>query len=146
MKDPGDAPVRLLGLDLGEKRIGLAVSAGRNLPIFPLGHLERGQLKQDLARVIALAEERQVQGFVVGLPYTLSGQEGTQARKAQGFARALRRETTLPVYTWDETFTSVEAEGMLRESGRQPSRERGSVDAAAAALILQRFLDGRDAP
>ena len=142
MNDSDNPPARLLGLDLGERRIGLAVSPGPNLPIFPIGHLDRGKLQQDIQRVIALADQREVQGFVVGMPYTLSGQEGTQARKAQGFARALRRRTALPVYTCDETFTSVEAEGLLREAGWvRNSRDRGRVDATAAALILQRFLD-----
>jgi putative Holliday junction resolvase len=66
---------------------------------------------------------------------------GPSARRARGFAQSLRKQTDLPIYTVDERFTSVEAEGLLREEGRQPSREKGSVDAAAATLILERFLD-----
>jgi putative Holliday junction resolvase len=66
---------------------------------------------------------------------------GPGARLAKGFIRALRRHTALPVYEVDERFTSVEAEGLLREAGQQPSRDKGSVDEVAAALILQRFLE-----
>ena len=77
---------------------------------------------------------------MAGLPYTLAGEVGPQAKQAQGFIRALRRRTNLPVYTVDERFTTYEAEGLLREAGEQPSKRRGLVDATAAALILERFL------
>ena len=109
--------------------------------MLPAGHLQRGRLQTDIQRVLASAIERDAQGIVVGIPYTLDGSEGSQARRAQRFVHSLRKQTTLHVYTIDERFTSVEAEGIMREAGRQPSRERGAVDAAAAALILQRFLD-----
>ena len=141
MTDAVPLPVRFLSLDLGERRIGLAISSGHDLPILPLGHLRRGTLEQNIKEVLALASEREVQGVVVGMPYALSGEVGTQARKAQGFVNALMKRTVLPVYTCDETFTSVEAEGLLKDSGIQPSRDRGRVDATAAVLILQRFLD-----
>ena len=88
-----------------------------------------------------IAQERDVQGFVVGIPYTLGGEVGTGAKQAQRFIRALQKRTDLTVYSMDERFTSLEAEGLLREAGRQPSREKGAVDEAAAALILERFLD-----
>ena len=88
-----------------------------------------------------MAEEREIEGFVVGLPYTLAGEVGIQAKRAQGFIRAVRKRTSIPVYTVDETFTTFEAEGLMREAGQQPSRNRGAVDSAAAVLILQRFLD-----
>jgi putative Holliday junction resolvase len=130
-----------MGLDLGERRIGLAVSHGASMLVLPAGHLERIKLKYDVDRVLEMAQERQVEGFVVGLPYTLSGEVDVQAKRAQGFVRALRKRTNLPVYTVDESFTTFEAEGILRAAGQQPSRQRGAVDSAAAVLILQRFLD-----
>jgi putative holliday junction resolvase len=130
-----------MGLDLGERRIGLAVSHGESALVLPAGHLDRVKLKQDIDRVLELAQERRIEGFVVGLPYTLAGEVGEQAKRAQGFVRALRKRTHLPVYTVDERFTTFEAQGLLREAGKQPSRNRGSVDSAAAVLILQRFLD-----
>ena len=135
--------LRLLSLDLGERRIGLAVSNQEGTLVFPAGHLQRDRLQTDIQLVLAMAIEREAQGIVVGIPYTLDGSEGSQARRARRFVHSLRKQTTLPIYTVDERYTSVEAEGMMREAGRQPSRERGAVDAAAAALILQRFLDQR---
>ena len=137
----GDETLRLLALDLGERRIGLAVSNQEGTLVLPAGHLQRDRFQTDIQRILASAAERDAQGIVVGIPYSLDGSEGSQARRARRFVNSLRKQTTLPVYTVDERFTSVEAEGMMREAGRQPSRERGAVDAAAAALILQRFLD-----
>jgi putative Holliday junction resolvase len=130
-------------LDLGERRIGLAVSNQEGTLVLPAGHLKRDTLQTDIQRVLASATERDVQGIVVGIPYSLDGSEGSQAKRARRFVQSLQRQTKMPVYTVDERFTSVEAEGMMREAGRQPSRDKGAVDAAAAALILQRFLDQR---
>ena len=128
-------------MDLGERRIGLAVSNQEGTLVLPAGHLQRDKLQADIQQVLDSAVERDAQGIVVGIPHSLDGSEGFQARRARRFVSSLRKQTTLPVYTVDERFTSVEAEGMMREAGRQPSREKGAVDAAAAALILQRFLD-----
>jgi putative Holliday junction resolvase len=130
-----------MGLDLGERRIGVSVSHGASMPILPVGHLNRVKLKNDVERILELAEERRIEGFVVGLPYTLTGEVGIQAKRAQRFVRALRKRTILPVYTVDETFTTFEAQGLLKAAGHQPSRDRGAVDSAAAVLILQRYLD-----
>ena len=128
-------------MDLGERRIGLAVSNQEGTLVLPAGNLQRDRLQTDIQRVLASAIERDAQGIVVGIPYSLDGSEGTQAKRARRFVNSLKNQTKLPVYTIDERFTSVEAEGMMREAGRRPSTERGAVDAAAAALILQRFLD-----
>ena len=134
---------KLIALDLGERRIGLAVSGPEGMAL-PAGHIVRSKLAQDVQQVIASAQERQAQGIVVGIPYMLQGETGDSAKLARGFIRALRRalgdDGSLAIYEMDERFTSVEAEGLLRESGVQPSRERASVDETAAVLILQRFL------
>ncbi len=133
----------LIALDLGERRIGLAVSGPGGMAL-PAGHIVRSKLAQDVQQVIASAQERQAQGIIVGIPYTLQGETGDSAKLARGFIRALRRalgdDGSLAIYEMDERFTSVEAEGLLRESGVQPSRDRASVDETAAVLILQRFL------
>ena len=136
----GVGPLKLLALDLGERRIGLAVSDTAGALVFPAGHLLRTKLSQDVERVLEIAQDKDVQGFVVGIPYSLDGGTARGALRAQGFARALQKRTAYPVYSVDERFTSVEAEGLLREAGRQPSRDKGAVDEAAAVLILQRFL------
>ena len=135
--------LKLIALDLGERRIGLAVSGPGGLAL-PAGHIIRGKLAQDVQQVIKTAQDRQAQGIVVGIPYTLQGETGPSAKLARGFIRALRKAIgdggSLAVYDMDERFTSVEAEGLLRESGVQPSRDRASVDETAAMLILQRFV------
>ena len=135
--------LKLIALDLGERRIGLAVSGPGGMAL-PAGHIVRSKLAQDVQQVIASAQERQAQGIIVGIPYMLQGETGDSAKLARGFIRALRRalgdDGSLAIYEMDERFTSVEAEGLLRESGVQPSRDRASVDETAAVLILQRFL------
>ena len=142
MKSDAEQP-KLMALDLGERRIGLAVSGPDGL-VLPAGHIVRTKLAQDVQQVIASARERQAQGIVVGIPYTLDGETGASAKLARGFIRALRRAIgvagSLAIHEMDERYTSVEAEGLLRESGVQPSRDRASVDEVAAVLILQRFL------
>ena len=142
MKSETEQP-ELIALDLGERRIGLAVSGPGGLAL-PAGHIVRTKLAQDVQQVIASAHERQAQGIVVGIPYTLDGETGASAKLARGFIRALRRAIgaagSLAIHEMDERYTSVEAEGLLRESGVQPSRDRASVDEVAAVLILQRFL------
>jgi putative Holliday junction resolvase len=143
--------MKLLGLDLGQRRIGLAVGDSEARLALAIGHLVRTRLAQDIDRLLELARQRQVEGFVVGVPYAGTdaagaGLIGAQAKQALGFIRALKKRTDLPVYPMDEGFTSMEAEELLRQAGRQPSRERSAVDEAAAALILQRFLDQRQPP
>ena len=132
--------MQYLALDLGNRRIGLAIGGEEGVPVVPAGHLERKSLRHDMERVLAAAQARGAGAIVVGMPYSLSGETGLQAKLAEGFVRELRKRTQLPVYTMDERFSSVEAEGLLRDSGAQPSRRRGDVDAMAAALVLERFL------
>ena len=100
-------------------------------------------MSRDIESVLKIAHDNEAEGFVVGIPYALDGGIGPGAKQAQGFVRALRGRTALPVHSVDERFTSIEAEALLREAGRQPSREKGAVDEAAAALILQRFLSAQ---
>ena len=131
--------MQYLALDLGNRRIGLA-SGEPGVPVVPSGYLERRNLRYDLAQVLAAARERNAEEIVVGIPYTLSGSASRQTKLAQGFVRALEKETSLPVRTVDERYTSVEAEGRLRDAGAQPSHDKGSIDSAAAAVILERYL------
>ena len=130
---------KLIALDLGERRIGLAVSGPGGMAL-PAGHIVRSKLASDVQQVISSAKDHRAEGIVVGIPYMVDGETGASAKLARGFIRALKKETDMAVYEMDERFTSVEAEGLLRESGVQPSRDRASVDETAAMLILQRFL------
>ena len=134
---------KLIALDLGERRIGLAVSGPGGMAL-PAGHIVRTKLDQDVQQVIAAATERKADGIVVGIPHNPQGKTDIAAKLARGFIRAIRKaindDSPLSIYEMDERFTSVEAEGLLRESGVEPSRDRASVDETAAVLILQRYL------
>ena len=132
--------MRLLALDVGERRIGLASGVAELETALPAGVINRSRLTADLRAVREAAEKRQSDAIVVGVPYLPGGEESPQTKRVRGFIRALRKETELPVHAVDEAFTSVEAEGLLRDAGLEPSRDRGAVDEAAAVLILRRFL------
>lgn len=134
--------MNLLALDIGGRRIGLASGVAELGTALPAGVLQRTRLALDVRAVLEAARQRQADVIVVGIPYRPGGEESPQTRQVRGFIRALRKETSLPVHGIDEAFTSVEAEGLLRDAGLEPSRNRGAVDEAAAVLILRRFLDG----
>lgn len=135
--------LRLLGLDVGERRIGVAVCDPTGTVVTPLAAIVRADLEEDLTAVTRLAVEQDAEAIVVGLPISLDGRMGPQARRTQGFIRALSERADVPVYTQDERFSTVEAERLLRDAGRAPSRDKGLRDSAAACVILQAYLDAR---
>ncbi len=146
MGPPMDSKVsgqRILALDVGERRIGVAVSDPTGLLATPLQAIDRTRSPSAVSEIIRLAEEYEACEIVVGLPTTLSGRAGTQVQRVRRFVDALADQTSVPVVLRDERYSSVQAERLLREAGRQPSRDKGSVDSAAAALILQSHLDSR---
>ena len=132
---------KLMGLDLGDQRIGIAVGFKETKIAIPKGHLNRDSLQKDIKILLELASEQNVEAFVVGMPYTLQGHIGDQAKKALRFIKELRKQTDLPVAAIDETYTSIEANGVLRDLGMKPSENKGQTDATAAALILERFME-----
>ena len=107
----------------------------------PIGFVTRTRLQRDIALVLQHVLERRAEGFVVGMPLSLNGAVGPQAKRVKSFINSLRKNTDLPVYTMDERFSSAEAERLLRQADREPSRKKGEIDAAAAAVILQEYLD-----
>jgi len=131
---------RVLALDLGERRIGLAVSDPERSLAFPAGHLERLGGKRDFEALDALVQEREISHIVVGLPLHLDGGHGDAARSAREFAAALARITSVSVDLLDERWTTREAQRSLRESSRKRRRVKGEVDAVAATLLLQSWL------
>ena len=135
--------MKALALDLGRRRIGVAVSDPTGTLARPLTTLERRGTGEDIQAVLDLARREGARAIVVGLPLTLRGEEGPQAREVRAFISALRERSPLPVETWDERLTTVEAERRLREAGRRPSREKARVDAVSATLVLQAWLDAR---
>jgi putative Holliday junction resolvase len=134
---------RVMGLDVGERRIGVALSdPGRTLatPLTTIRAVPREQALEHIRRLVA---EHNVVELVVGLPLTLRGEVGPQATLVQAFAAELERFLTLPVALFDERLTSAAAEQMLRELGVKPAKRKEQIDQVAAAIILQDFLDHR---
>ena len=130
----------MLGLDVGERRVGVAISDPDNTFAVPLTALERRTLEGDVAEIARLAASEDVGEAVVGLPVSLDGVERKQARQARGFARRLE-ESGLRVRLWDERLSTAQAERLLRRERPQRRREKGAPDALAAAIILQGYLD-----
>ena len=136
-----DASLRLMGLDVGDRRIGLAVSYDTTDLVMPVGHINRTSLANDINQLFEWSDKRFIDAFVVGIPYRESGLSSTsQVKKVQKFIQVLRSKTRLIVHTVDESYTTVGAAGLMQDRGEEPSRQRGDVDAMAAALILERFL------
>ena len=135
--------VSALGLDIGRRRIGIAGCDRTGLIAFGLKTLERRSFQQIVTILQGIVAERQIQVLVVGLPYTMNGAMGTQARQVKAFARRLSKTLNVPVEYVDERLTSHEAEQMILAEGHSPSRHKAVIDRKAAALILQRWLDLR---
>lgn len=137
--------MRLLGIDLGSVRVGVAVCDELGLAARPLSVLRRRGGARDLDAIERLVREQEAGAVVLGLPLNMDGSEGPVAQRTRRFAAALEerlRPLGVPVRLWDERLTSWEAEDLLREKGLTPRRRRERVDAVAAALILESYLAG----
>ena len=130
-----------IGVDLGEKRIGLAKSDSLGLMASPIKTILRKNNSSDIDSILKFASDFGAQKIVVGMPVSMSGDPGNQARITSSFVNSLANQSHIPVRVQDERMSSVEAEALLRAAGKKPSRDKASVDSAAAAVILQRFLD-----
>lgn len=130
-----------MGLDVGQKNIGVALSDPDGRLAYSRGTIKRGKLARDLDEIARIVEEEGVERVVVGLPRSLSGALGPQAERVQRFGRALERRLSVPIVYWDERLTTVAAQRGLREAGVPSRRAREVVDAVAATLILQGYLD-----
>ncbi|HUF26577.1 MAG TPA: Holliday junction resolvase RuvX [Gemmatimonadaceae bacterium] len=131
---------RLLGVDLGERRIGLAVGDPTGTIASALRVLPSLSRARDVAAVSQIAREEGARTVVVGMPVSMNGTYGPQAEKARRFGAALEAAGVLVVY-WDERLTTVEAARYLRDSGMRREKRARTIDAAAAALLLQNYLD-----
>ena len=132
-----------MGLDIGDRTIGVAVSDPTGVLAQGAGVIRRRTLAEDLLAVTALAREREVGLIVAGLPRTLKGEVGVQANKVLGFVSALRQAGPTPVECWDERLTTKVAERALIAAEVSRRRRRQVIDQVAAAVILQGFLDMR---
>ena len=131
---------RLIGLDLGEKRIGVAITDVQQTMAFPERVLPRRSAKADRQAIVALVRELQAGGVVVGLPLSMAGEFGPNAERARDFGEYLGRALRVPIVYQDERLTTVEAEERLRDSGLSPAERRRRIDAAAAAIILEDYM------
>ncbi|MDX2099036.1 MAG: Holliday junction resolvase RuvX [Leptolyngbyaceae cyanobacterium bins.59] len=139
------AIISVLGLDIGKKRIGVSGCDGTGLIATGLTTIERKSFPDLITQLQTLVNQRQVQLLVVGLPYSMDGTLGAQARYVQKQATAIAKALQLPLEYMDERLTSFQAEQMMRAERLQPSRNKALIDRKAASLILQQWLDARRA-
>ena len=134
---------RILAVDFGLKRMGLAVSDALGLTAQGLPSLERSGREDDLRHILQLADDYSVERVLVGNPLSQGGKETEMSRRVAGFAEKLRQRLSCPVELWDERLTSAEASRMLRSSGISIEKRRAATDRVAATLLLQSYLDRR---
>jgi putative holliday junction resolvase len=136
--------MRLLALDVGDVRIGVAVSDELEMGAYPVvTHHRSGSLKKDVAALAMIAAEQEVDAIVVGLPTSLDGGEGPQAKKTRVFAQALGSTAKLPLIFWDESMTSVDAEERMLALDFSRAKRAAKRDQWAAVLILETYLEYR---
>jgi putative Holliday junction resolvase len=134
-----------MALDVGKKRIGLAVSDEMGWTAQGLETFQRTRIREDLSRLKELASHWSVHTLLVGRPLHMSGEASRQSEYTREFAERLKEHLSLPVVFWDERLTSVEAERVLRESGASLEKRKKAVDRLAAVLLLESYLEYRGA-
>jgi putative holliday junction resolvase len=140
---PHGSAGRVLGLDVGSRRIGLAISDPLGITAQGLETLQRQNKRKDLTALEQTVRDYQVREIVVGLPLRMSGEEGVQSEKMQAFAEELRKRFKLPVHLWDERLTSAEANRLLRGTDLSIEKRAKAVDRMAAVLILQGWMESQ---
>ena len=139
--------MKVLALDVGDRRTGVALSDAVGMIAIPLTTIQASDEDELATVVMALIEEHGAGEVVVGMPLTLAGERGSQAKRTGHFVRHLRSQIDVPIKTVDERLSTVEATRRIREAGGRRKRAREGIDAAAAAVVLQAYLDsggGRD--
>ena len=134
---------RVLGLDVGSRRIGMAISDPLGLTAQGLPTLQRQNKRLDFEQLAKIISDYQISEIVVGYPLRLSGMEGIQSQKMQLFAEELRKKFGLPVHLWDERLTSTQANRLLRETDLSIKKRGQAVDRMAAILILQNWMEAQ---
>jgi len=132
---------RILGMDIGDQRIGLALSDSAGILASPLTIIERTSDEQAVEAILKIVSERKVERIIVGLPLSLGGDIGHQAKKVQSFTEALQQNTTVPVEYRDERLTTVTAIRLKQEASTRKLNRKTRYDAMAAAIILQEYLN-----
>lgn len=135
--------MRYLALDLGDRRIGVAISDQIGMLARPLEVMARTSRAADYAHIAELVQEHGIDLVVVGLPLNMDGSEGSRAAWARDYGAELAETVGVPVALWDERLSTEEAEEILRAQGKRPREHQDWIDAIAAAVILQSYLDGQ---
>ena len=133
--------MRILSLDVGEKRIGVAMSDPLGILASPLTQINITGTKAAIEAILELVRQHEVERIIAGLPYSIDGSLGPQAQRVGSFLRKLSECLDIPIETWDERYTTVAAEGKMIEAGVRKDKRKKQIDAAAAAIILQEYLD-----
>ena len=134
-------PARVLAIDFGLRRIGLAVSDALGITAQGLPTLQRTAIRKDIEHIRSVAEEYSVQKVIIGNPVSHAGKATAMSRHAEDFAKKLQGRLECPVELWDERLTSVEANRMLKSAGLSINKRQQAVDRVAAVLLLQNYLD-----
>ncbi len=133
--------MRILGLDIGSKRIGVAVSDELGLTAQGVETLICKDQERDVGTIVNLAEKYGVEEIVVGIPYNMDGTEGPQVEKVRSIAQRIKQKVRVPVREWDERLSTVAAERVLLEADMSRRKRRKAIDKVAAVIILQGYLD-----
>jgi putative Holliday junction resolvase len=137
-------PVRYLGIDYGQKRIGLAVGDSHTRIASPIGTIHEAKPDRQIAEVLKQIEEFAVDALVIGLPLNMDDSEGPQAKETRGFSDQLATASKLPIHFHDERLSSFSAEELVGEGAHSRKKKRRPIDSIAAQVILQEFLDNLD--
>ena len=132
--------MRIMAIDLGDARTGLAVSDAMGILCGEAWTMEEWDMERAAKRIAEAAKERGVERLVLGLPKNMDGSEGPRAEKSREFKAMLDAESGLPVVLWDERRSSIEAHAILHANGKKEKKHRKTVDAVAASLILEGYL------
>ncbi|MDI6715951.1 MAG: Holliday junction resolvase RuvX [Actinomycetota bacterium] len=135
--------MRIIALDFGRRRIGVAISDPSGKVARPLTVIERKNTEFDIQRISELVEEYDAEEVVVGLPITLSGKIGPQAQEVLKYVDELKKVVKIPIMTWDERLTTAYADRFLREAELRHEKKKRIVDKLAASIILQSYIDSK---
>lgn len=139
-------PGRVMALDIGGRRIGVAVSDTTRVLALPLTTIPAVPRARAIKRIAELLDRNEVVELVIGLPLTLSGEIGPQAQEVQKFVEELRSSVTVPIHMFDERLTTVAAERMMIDMGVKPDQRKNRIDEVAASIILHDFLAAQGSP
>jgi len=136
--------MRIIGLDVGDKTIGVAMSDELGITAMPVTVILRtGSLKREIGEIRRLVEENDVESIVVGMPFMLDGTKGIQAEKVEAFVEELRRRLRVEIITWDERLTTAEVERILIASDQSRMKRKKVIDKMAAAIMLRSYMESR---